>query len=126
MVRHLGLLCPPRHSCHSRASSSAEPATPSKTPVSVTQSLASLRLSHAKLMEDHGSTLALLQHREQSLKELIERETAAQETIKKLRAEVRVLKDRATRSDHKVSLAEREVSFLKAMVVSAFCCSVRG
>ena len=77
-------------------------------------------------MEDHGSTLALLQHREQSLKELIERETAAQETIKKLRAEVRVLKDRATRSDHKVSLAEREVSFLKAMVVSAFCCSVRG
>ena len=40
------------------------------------------------------------------------------ETIKELRAEVRSLKDRATRSEHKASLAQREISFLQAMVVS--------
>ena len=56
-----------------RASSSAAPATPSKTPVSVTQSLSNLRLAHARLMEEHGSNVALLRHREQELSELQER-----------------------------------------------------
>ena len=122
MVRRLNLLCLSCHSHCGRASSAAEPATPSKTPVSVTQSLATLRLSHAKLMEDHGSTVALLQRREQELKEVSEREAAAQEANKKLRSEVRMWKDRATRSEHKVSLAEREISFLQAMLVSLQHC----
>ena len=101
-----------------RASSSAAPATPSKTPVSVTQSLSNLRLAHARLMEEHGSNVALLRHREQELSELQERETRAEDTVKQLRNEVRDLKDRALRSEHKASLAEREVSFLQAMLVS--------
>ena len=101
-----------------RASSSAAPATPSKTPVSVTQSLSNLRLAHARLMEEHGSNVALLRHREQELSELQERETRAEDTMKQLRNEVRDLKDRALRSEHKASLAEREVSFLQAMLVS--------
>ncbi|TBU44830.1 MAD-domain-containing protein [Dichomitus squalens] len=100
------------------ASSSAEPATPSKTPVSVTQSLSNLRLAHVRLMEEHGSNVALLRHREQELSGLQEREARAQETVKELRAEVRELKDRALRSEHKASLVEREVSFLQAMVAS--------
>ncbi|KAI0704400.1 spindle assembly checkpoint component Mad1 [Cerioporus squamosus] len=100
------------------ASSSAEPATPSKTPVSVTQSLSSLRLAHARLMEEHGSNVALLRHREQEITELQRREVEAQQASKELRAQVRALKDRATRSEHKVILAEREISFLQAMVAS--------
>ncbi|KAH9938791.1 MAD-domain-containing protein [Epithele typhae] len=100
------------------ASQATEPATPSKTPVSVTQSLATLRLTHAKLMEEHGSNVALLKRRDHELAEVQEREAAAQETIKKLHAEVRTLKDRATRSEHKVTLADREVSFLQAMLAS--------
>ncbi|KAI0357178.1 MAD-domain-containing protein [Trametes cingulata] len=98
--------------------SSAEPATPSKTPVSVTQSLSTLRLAHARLLEEHGSNVALLRHREQELAESQTREAEAQDTIKELRAEVRSLKDKVTRSNHKVSLAEREISFLQAMVAS--------
>ena len=69
-------------------------------------------------MEEHGSTLALLRHREQETEELATRDAATQETVKKLTAEVRTLKDRATRSEHKVTLAEREASFLQAMLVS--------
>ncbi|KAI9065686.1 MAD-domain-containing protein [Trametes sanguinea] len=98
--------------------SSAEPATPSKTPVSVTQSLSTLRLTHARLLEEHGSNVALLRHREKELEESQAREAEAQSMIKELRAEVRSLKDRATRSEHKVSLAQREISFLQAMVAS--------
>ncbi|KAI0367856.1 MAD-domain-containing protein [Pilatotrama ljubarskyi] len=98
--------------------SSAEPATPSKTPVSVTQSLSTLRLAHARLLEEHGSKMALLRHREQELVESQAREAEAQESIKDLRSEVRSLKDKLTRSNHKVSLAEREISFLQAMVAS--------
>ena len=101
-----------------RASSSAAPATPSKTPVSVTQSLSNLRLAHARLMEEHGSNVALLRHHEQELSELQERETRAEDTMKQLHNEVRDLKDRALRSEHEASLAEREVSFLQAMLAS--------
>ncbi|KAI0739854.1 spindle assembly checkpoint component Mad1 [Daedaleopsis nitida] len=100
------------------ASASTEPATPSKTPVSVTQSLSNLRLAHARLMEEHGSNVALLRHREQELSESQTREVETRATLKELRAEVRALKDRATHSEHKVSLAEREISFLQAMVAS--------
>ncbi|KAI0822086.1 MAD-domain-containing protein [Trametes gibbosa] len=100
------------------ASSSVEPATPSKTPVSVTQSLSALRLTHARLLEEHGSNTALLRHREQELSELQARESSAQETIKDLRAKMHTLRDNVTRSNHKVSLAEREISFLQAMVAS--------
>ena len=64
------------------------------------------------------SNVALLRHREQELSELQERETRAEDTVKQLRNEVRDLKDRALRSEHKASLAEREVSFLQAMLVS--------
>lgn len=68
-------------------------------------------------MEEHGSNVALLRHREQEITELQTRETEAQEQLKDLRAEVRALKDHAMRSEHKVTLAEREVSFLQAMLV---------
>ncbi|KAI8976346.1 MAD-domain-containing protein [Trametes punicea] len=100
------------------ASSSAEPATPSKTPVSITQSLSNLRLAHARLLEEHGSNVALLRHREQELRESQAREAEAQNTIKKLRSEVGSLKDKWMRSEHKNLLAQREIGFLQAMLAS--------
>ncbi|KAI0641696.1 MAD-domain-containing protein [Trametes meyenii] len=100
------------------ASSSLEPATPSKTPVSVTQSLSALRLAHAHLLEEHGSNVAILRRREQELQRLQAREAEAQDIIETLRAEVSVLKKAATDSESKVSLASREITFLQAMVAS--------
>ena len=64
----------------------------------------------------HGSNIAL-RHREQELSELEERDTRAEDTMKKLRNKVHDLKDRVLRSEHKASLAEREISFLQAMLV---------
>ncbi len=124
-VRSCDATCHPHPRHTRRAASSAEPTTPSKTPVSVTQSLSSLRLAHARLMEEHGSNVALLRHREQEITELQTRDAEAQETLKELRAEIRTLKDRVTRSEHKVTLAEREVSFLQAMVVRSICSASR-
>ena len=69
-------------------------------------------------MEEHGSNVALLRHRDQTISELQTREAQVQETVKSLRDEVRDLKDKAARSEHKAALSEREVSFLQAMVVS--------
>ncbi len=68
-------------------------------------------------MEEHGSNVALLHHRDQELSELQTREAETQAMLAELRGEVRALKDSATRSEHKVTLAKREVSFLQAMVV---------
>ena len=69
-------------------------------------------------MEEHGSNVALLRHREQTISGLQTREAHVQELAKNLRDEVRDLKDRAARSEHKAALSEHEVSFLQAMVAS--------
>ena len=71
-------------------------------------------------MEDFGSAQALLQHREQELQQLQERDAVAQETVKKLTSQVRELKSRATRSENEVALHKREIGFLEALVVSVF------
>ena len=63
---------------------------------------------------------ALLQHREQELQQLQERDAVAQETVKKLTSQVRELKSRATRSENEVALHKREIGFLEALVVSVF------
>ena len=68
-------------------------------------------------MEEHGSNVALLRHRDQELSVLQTRDEETGSTIKELRAEISALKDRATRSEHKVTLATREINFLQAMLV---------
>lgn len=92
--------------------------SPSQTPVSVTQSLSALRMEHARLLEEHGATVALLHQRE---KELADSESSLKdqrETIERLQSEVRVLKDIVNRKEQKVTLAEREVGFLQALLAS--------
>ncbi|KAH8105330.1 MAD-domain-containing protein [Cristinia sonorae] len=92
--------------------------TPSRTPVSVTQSLSNLRLKNARLLEEHGSNVALLRRREMELAESEEREKELVNTCTKLEKEVEGLKDKVARADQRSALAEREVGFLQAMITS--------
>jgi mitotic spindle assembly checkpoint protein MAD1 len=102
-----------------RANKSAEntASTPSKTPVALTQSLSALRLTHARLLEDHGATKALLRQREAEITAFEQRESEAQHTADSLRADVRGLREKVERSERTTALAEREVGFLQALVV---------
>ena len=103
-----------------RAANATQPETPSKTPVSITQSLSELRLVHARLLEDHGINLALLRKREAELADADERNAEANETIDELQSKLRLLMDTVTRLEHAASLADREVGFLQALNVRNF------
>src|ERR1700761_2777980 len=92
--------------------------TPSKPSVSVTHTLSALRFQHAQLLEDHGATTALLRAKEAELNHAEIRAAEAQETIERLENDINLLSDKASRCEHRASLAEREVGFMKALVVS--------
>ncbi|KDR71884.1 hypothetical protein GALMADRAFT_143649 [Galerina marginata CBS 339.88] len=91
---------------------------PSSTPISVTQNLTDLRLAHARLLEEHGATNALLRQREAELAEFERRETQAQQTISSVEQNLRVAKEKSERRETMALLAEREVTFLQALVAS--------
>ncbi|KAJ7120938.1 spindle assembly checkpoint component Mad1 [Mycena epipterygia] len=99
-------------------STAASTSTPSKTPVSITQSLSALRLQHAQLLEDHGATVALLRSKEAELSNAELRAAEAQEVIEKQESEANILSDKAYRCEQRTSLAEREVGFMKALLSS--------
>ncbi|KAK7042320.1 spindle assembly checkpoint component Mad1 [Favolaschia claudopus] len=94
------------------------PSTPSKTPLAVTQGLSALRLEHARLLEEHGVTVALLRSKEAELANAESRVGEAQDTIERLENEAVLLKDKVWRSDQAIALAEREAQFMKALVSS--------
>jgi peptidoglycan hydrolase CwlO-like protein len=102
-----------------RANKSAETTTttPSKTPIALTQSLSALRLTHARLLEDHGANKALLRQREAEITALEQRESEAQHTISDLQTKVKGLREKVERGERRSALAEREVGFLQALVV---------
>jgi mitotic spindle assembly checkpoint protein MAD1 len=101
-----------------KKSAESPTSTPSKTPIALTQSLSALRLTHARLLEDHGSTKALLRQREAEITTFEQRESEAQHMVDDLHAEVRGLREKVERSARKTALAEREVGFLQALVVN--------
>lgn len=88
--------------------------------MSVTQNLSELRLTYARLLEDNGSTVAQLRRREAELETLEGELEAEQQTVEKLRHELDVVKDRASRFEQRAALAERDTGFLRAMVVRFF------
>ncbi|KAI0317816.1 MAD-domain-containing protein [Amylostereum chailletii] len=92
--------------------------TPSETPVSVTQSLSSLRLTYAKLLEDHGANVAQLRRREAELEEWRTRDLEARAAIEEAQNNERVLRDKIARLEQSTALAEREVGFLQAFNAS--------
>lgn len=91
---------------------------PSNTPISVTQSLSELRLIHARLLEEHGATTALLRRREAEMAELDRQHLEAQGTISSLEHDLRTHQDQIVRRETRALLAEREVGFLQALLVS--------
>lgn len=85
--------------------------------MSVTQNLSELRLTYTRLLEENGSTVAQLRRREAELVTLEGELEAEQQTVERLRHELDVVKDRASRFEQRAGLAERNTGFLKAMVV---------
>lgn len=100
-----------------RANRSNEVGAPSEPSLSVIQSLSELRLTHARLLEEHGANIAVLKSREAELARLSESFSEAQGTMETLRGDVQILKDKVARREQRAQLAEREVGFLQALVV---------
>ena len=93
------------------------PDTPSATPVSITQSLSTLRLEHAHLLEEHGSDRAVLRRCEAELADALAREIDARATADAHLQATRAAEDRATRAERAAALSEREIGFLQALNV---------
>ena len=100
-----------------RAKRATQLDTPSKTPVSISQSLSALRLAHAKLLEEHGANVALLRRREADLTDAQDRDVEKEEALEGLQREKRVLLDKIAHMERDAALAEREVGFLQALNV---------
>ncbi|KAG8215871.1 spindle assembly checkpoint component Mad1 [Butyriboletus roseoflavus] len=100
------------------ANKSNEAGTPSEPAVSVIQNLSELRLTHARLLEEHGANIAVLRSREAELARMDESLLEAQDMRGTLQSEVQTLKDKVARREQRTQLAEREVGFLQALVAS--------
>ena len=95
----------------------AAPETPAATPVSITQSLSTLRLEHGHLLEEHGADRAALRQCEAELADVQAREVDSRATADALLQATRATEDHATRAERTAALAEREVGFLNALNV---------
>lgn len=100
------------------ANKSTEPGMQPDPSLSLVQSLSELRLTHARLFEEHGATVAVLSSREAELTKTQEMLSETQATVGSLRAEVSMLKAKVTRREQRAQLAERETGFLRALVAS--------
>lgn len=102
----------------SRACKTGESNTSSQAPISLVQNLSALRLEHARLMEEHGANTALLRRREAELSNVDKIASEAREAVDVLQAEVQTLREKVVRREQRAQLAEREASFLQALVAS--------
>lgn len=103
---------------HSRASKTSESSLSTQASISVVQNLSAIRLENARLMEEHGATVALLRRREAELSSVEMHVSEARDAADALQAEVQALKEKVARREQRAQLAEREASFLQALVVS--------
>ncbi|KIK41019.1 hypothetical protein CY34DRAFT_236280 [Suillus luteus UH-Slu-Lm8-n1] len=92
--------------------------TSSQASISLVQNLSALRLEHARLMEEHGANTALLRRREAELSNVDKIASEAREAVDVLKAEVQTLREKVVRREQRAQLAEREASFLQALVAS--------
>ena len=84
----------------------------------MTRSLASLRLEHGRVLEDFGALKAVLCQKEQETLDLTTQDSRLKETVASFEEQLKALEDKAGRNERRAILAEREVSFLQAMLVS--------
>lgn len=99
---------------------------PVRTPASVARSLASLRLEHGRVSEEFGALKAVLRQKEQEMLDLTAQDDRSKQAIASLEKQFRALEDKAGRNERRAILAEREVSFLQAMLVSCDSLSPRS
>jgi len=90
---------------------------PARTPASVTRSLTSLRLEHGRVLEEFGALKAVLRHKEREMLDLTAQDDRSKQTITLFEKQLKALEDKAGRNERRAILAEREVSFLQAMLV---------
>ena len=88
------------------------------TPIPITQALSDLRLSHARLLEEHGATVACLRLREALVIELGHRETELQDDIASTQQRLHLVEEQVAQRETRAALAEREVGFLQALLSS--------
>ncbi|PFH49876.1 hypothetical protein AMATHDRAFT_75943 [Amanita thiersii Skay4041] len=100
------------------SSLSASTSSTSPPPVAVTQSLATLRLEHAALLESHGSTMALLRAREAEVAALRSQSEKTGRVVASLQDQVRALDQKVRRRETRLGTADREIGFLQALVAS--------
>lgn len=91
---------------------------PARTPASVTRSLTSLRLEHGRVLEEFGALRAVLRQKEREILDLSAQDDRSKQTVACLEKQLKSLEDKGGRSERRAILAEREVSFLQAMLVS--------
>ncbi|EDR02403.1 uncharacterized protein LACBIDRAFT_332507 [Laccaria bicolor S238N-H82] len=84
----------------------------------LSQTLSDLRLTHARLLEEHGGTVALLRSREAEILDLTRREEEALVSVGELQDALRKAKDEVSRHQTRAALADREVGFTKALLAS--------
>lgn len=89
--------------------------------VGVTAQLTSLRSDHADLLDKFGLASAALRSREAELASIQKDWESAVTAQGTLRGEVSRLKDEVTRKEKDRGLLEREVTFLKSLIVSYTC-----
>ena len=70
------------------------------------------------MLEEHGANVALLRRREAEIADVERREVEARTVVEGLEAEIRASKEKVSRREQQAMLAEREVGFLQALVVS--------
>ncbi|KZW01952.1 hypothetical protein EXIGLDRAFT_736697 [Exidia glandulosa HHB12029] len=90
----------------------------SATPTKVVSELTELRLQYASLLEAQGALKVEIRQKEAEIDDL---QATAKETthlVASLQAKIDELNDNATKRERRVALAEREVSFLNAMLVT--------
>ncbi|KAI5116610.1 hypothetical protein M0805_004829 [Coniferiporia weirii] len=92
--------------------------TPSRTPAGVTQQLATLRRTHAALLDEHGQLKASLRACEVELADVRQDAERSARELDVLGKEAETLRDAAARKEKDRALAEREVIFLKSLVAS--------
>ncbi|KAJ8517410.1 hypothetical protein ONZ45_g5421 [Pleurotus djamor] len=93
-------------------------ASTSAPSISTTAALSSLRLEHAKLLEDHGVTTATLRQRDHHISALEDQLSEKQLEIQSLEKDARILKDKLNRSEKMAAFHERSANFQKDLVAS--------
>lgn len=70
------------------------------------------------MLEEFGALKAVLRQKEREILDLTAQDDRSRQTVALIEKQLKALEDKAGRNERRAILAEREVSFLQAMLVS--------